>query len=77
VILVPPSLRSHDHLSFVLPTVTSQKGCGKYVSVSDCVVRPSEVAGENVVSVTKQEGLALDLRVNGFGRRDIDRVVFR
>ena len=35
---------------------------GKYLSVSHCLLRLSEVAGENAVSVTKHEAVVLELR---------------
>jgi hypothetical protein len=61
VILVPPNFALQTS-SFVLLTVTSQNGCGKCLSVSNCVLRPSEVARENLVSVTKHGSIVLALR---------------
>jgi hypothetical protein len=61
MILVPPQF-ALKILSFVLLTVTSQNGCGKYLSVSNCVLRSSEVTGGVLVSVTKHEAVVLELR---------------
>ena len=77
MILVSPFSSFQDLVLRAPDCDVSKECCGKYVSVSDSVVQPSEVAGENFVSVTKQAGLVLELRVNEFGRYDVHRVVFR
>jgi hypothetical protein len=59
VILVRPDF-TLKILPFVLPTVTSRNGCGKYLSVSNCVLRQSEVAGASLVSVTKHKPVVLE-----------------
>jgi hypothetical protein len=77
VTLVPPSRRLSRRCSLVLPTVTSQKGCGNYYSASSCVFRSPEVAGEYFVSVIKQEGPVFEVKASEFDREDVYRIFFK